>query len=289
MSRRVVVQVSLLFSIAIGAALVTASGPEPPQREGSSVLDRHLLVTWYGNPHSTRMGILGEQSGQARAEGLRKQASAYAGISGKPVLMAYHLVATVAQCTAGPDGEWRRRESTALIQSMLTEARAHGFKLILDIQPGRSRVLEEVVALRPFLEEPDVYLAIDPEFTMTECQQPGREIGRLTAADVNAALAEMEAAIGRRHLPPKVLILHQFRLDMLPDKHRIGPSPNVDVVLNMDGFGSPSLKRSSYRAVMRQGALEFPGIKLFYRQDTALLSPSQVLALVPQPALVVYQ
>ena len=289
MSKRLVVPFALPILVALGAALVASAPDTRPRPPGSSVLDQHRLVTWYGNPHSTRMGILGEQSGQARADGLRKQASAYAAISKKPVLMAYHLVATVAQCTAGADGMWRRRESTAVIRSMLDEARTHGFKLILDIQPGRARVPDEVAALRSFLEEPDVYLAIDPEFTMTECQQPGREIGRLTATDVNAAISAMEAAIGKRRLPPKVLILHQFRLDMLPDKHRIGPSPNVDVVLNMDGFGSASLKRASYRAVMQQGALEFPGIKLFYRQDTGLLSPSQVLAFLPQPSLVIYQ
>jgi hypothetical protein len=110
----------------------------------------------------------------------------------------------------------------------------------------------------------------------------------LAAADVNLALDRLEALIARHELPPKVLIVHQFRLDMLPDKARIRSSALVDVVLNMDGFGPQPLKLSSYRAVMRQ-PLAFAGIKLFYRQDANLFTPRQLMALRPVPSVVVYQ
>jgi hypothetical protein len=56
----------------------------------------------------------------------------------------------------------------------------------------------------------------------------------------------------------------------------------------MDGFGSQQLKQSSYRAVMRE-PLQYPGIKLFYRQDTNLFTPTEVLALSPAPVVIVYQ
>lgn len=253
-----------------------------------SLLKDHLLVTLYGNPRSRLMGALGEQTGEARVARLKAQAAAYTAVSPKPVLMAYHLVAIVAQCTAGTDGLWRRRETSDVIQSLLTEARAHGFRLILDIQPGHSTVAAEVRALLPFLKEPDVDLALDPEFSMAECEVPGRQIGQMSAADVNTALDLLEREITSRNLPPKILIVHQFRLDMLPDKARIRTSALVDVVLDMDGFGSQSLKLASYRTVMRQ-PLAFPGIKLFYKQDTNLYSPAQVLALSPRPAVVIYQ
>jgi hypothetical protein len=75
---------------------------------------------------------------------------------------------------------------------------------------------------------------------------------------------------------------------MLPDKQNIRRSPMIDLVLNMDGFGSQSLKRSSYRAVMRQ-PLQYAGITLFYRQDSRLFTPAQVMALTPTPSVVVYQ
>jgi hypothetical protein len=268
------------------AALLAGLG-ETPSRP-ASVLDGHLMITWYGNPRSARMGILGEQSGQTRADALRRQASAYAPLTTRRILMAYHLVAVVAQCTPGADGLWRRRETRDVIDGLLAEARANGFRLVLDVQPGRSSVAVEVDALAPYLREPDVDLALDPEFSMTECEIPGREIGQLSAADVNAALDRLEALVRAHQLQSKVLIVHQFRLDMLPDTSKIRASTLVDVVLDMDGFGSQALKLSSYRAVMRR-PLAYAGIKLFYRQDTNLFSPAQVLKLTPQPSVIVYQ
>jgi hypothetical protein len=198
-------------------------------------------------------------------------------------------VAIVAQRSAGDDGKWRRRESAGVIGGLLDEARANGFLVVLDVQPGRASVEDEVEYLRPFLMEPDVHLALDPEYDMSEGQVPGRELGHMHAADVNGALDVLEGIVSARPLPPKVLIVHQFTLGMLPDKEKIRTRPRIDLVLDMDGFGSQSLKRSSYRAVMRQRQLPFAGFKLFYRQDTDLLSPREVMRLVPAPSVVIYQ
>ncbi len=277
----------IVLAIVPGGRDVRLTPARPPVP--ASVLDDHLLVTWYGNPRSSKMGILGEQTGAARANALRQQAAPYRALTSRTVLMAYHLVAVVAQCTPGADGLWRRRETPDVVRALLDEARANGFKLILDVQPGRSTVAEEVAALRPFLAEPDVYLALDPEFAMRSCEQPGREIGQMSVRDVNAAVKVLDDLIAARNLPAKVLIVHQFRLDMLPDKRDLQASPAVDVVLNMDGFGSQALKRASYRAVMRQGEFEFAGIKLFYRQDKGLFTPPQIMTLTPVPSVVIYQ
>ena len=259
-----------------------------PATKTPTLLRDHLLVTWYGNPRSTLMGILGEQTGAARAAALKAQAAAYAPHTSKKVAMAYHLVAVVATCTEGADKLWRRRETTDVIQTLLDEARANGFRLVLDIQPGRSTIADEVEALIPFLSEPDVDLALDPEFAVGGCEVPGRQIGELEAAEVNGAIARLEQLLKDRRLPPKVLIVHQFRNDMLPDKVKIRGSDVLDVVLVMDGFGSQTLKKSTYREVMRR-PLAFAGIKLFYRQDTNLFSPAQVLGLKPVPSVVIYQ
>lgn len=273
------------IAASLGVAVLLSIAPSQAPR---SLLADHVLVTWYGNPRSSRMGILGEQSGERRAAALRQQASAYRSLTSRQVLMAYHLVAVVAQCTPGADGLWRRRETRDVIAGLLQEARANGFRLVLDIQPGRSSVGAEIDALEPFLSEPDVDLALDPEFQMDVCEVPGRQIGSLRAADVNLALDRLAAIIETRGLPPKVLIVHQFRNDMLPDKKAIRRSPMVDLVLDMDGFGSQSLKLSSYREIMRQ-PLQHAGIKLFYRQDSGLFSPAQVMSLKPIPAVVIYQ
>ncbi len=260
-----------------------------PTRDASRILDTHLLVTWYGNPWSERMGILGRLDGDALAAGLKKQAAAYAAVSSRPVIPAYELVAIVGQPQPGRDGRYRRRESRLVIDRMLSEARAAGFKLILDVQTGHSSVLDELAYLAPYLQEPDVYLALDPEFSMGNGAVPGQRIGQMHADDVNDAIAVLECIQERYHLPPKVLMVHQFTMDMLPDKEKIWSSSALDVVLVADGFGSPALKRHTYAMVLRQHAFAFSGFKLFYIQDTDLLQPSQVLALTPAPSVVIYQ
>lgn len=235
------------------------------------------------------MGILGRLSGEALRDGLRQQAGAFASVSDKPVLPAYELIAVVAQPQPGRDGMYRRRESRDVIERMLGEARKAGFQLILDVQTGRSTVLRELAYLAPYLAEPDVYLALDPEFSMPPGEVPGRRIGEMPASEVNDAIAVLEHLIAKHRLPPKVLIVHQFTLGMLPDKERIWSSAGIDVVLDMDGFGSRALKRHTYRSVLRQRPLEFTGFKLFYLQDTDLLQPSDILALDPRPSVVIYQ
>ena len=281
----VAVRLSLCALLALPGAGDEGRGGEP----APSFLDTHLLVTWYGNPHSAGMGVLGQRLGTERAGALRRQAAAYQLLTSKDVVAAYHLVAVVAQRTAGADQKWRRRESPAVIRALLEEARAEGFLLVLDVQPGRSSLADELEVLRPFLAEPDVHLALDPEFDLTEGQVPGRALGHTLAADVNAAIEFLDDLVAAEGLPPKVLIVHQFTLGMLPDKGDIRDRPSVDVVLDMDGFGPPALKRATYSAITRQRRLEFSGVKLFYEQDTGLLSPAEVMALVPAPSVVVYQ
>jgi hypothetical protein len=278
------------LSIVLVAVVGVAGGLAGAARSVAphSLLANHLLITWYGNPRGGAMGVLGEQSGTARVEALRRQAAAYEPLTRKRVLPAYHLVAVVALCTPGADGLWRRRETPSVIDALLAEARANGFRLILDVQPGRAKLLDEVQSLAPYLRAADIDLAIDPEFHLAECELPGRDVGATSAADVNAVLDLMERLVRETALPGKVLILHQYRWDMLPDKDRIRTSRLIDIVLNMDGFGSPALKRASYRDVMRQ-PLAYAGIKLFFRHDTDLLSPEDVMRLTPEPSVVVYQ
>jgi hypothetical protein len=283
-----------LAGLAIAALLVAfvagAKGPTQgtADRPVNSFLADHLLVTWYGNPWTARMGVLGGQTGAARARALQRQAGAYVPFTRKSVAGAYHLVAVVAQCLPGPDRLWRRREAPAVIDALLAEARANGFRLILDIQPGRAKLLDEAVWLTPFLRTEGVDLAIDSEFHMAECETPGVHVGATSAADVNAVIDLLERIIREEALGAKVLIVHQYRLDMLIDKPRIRASRLVDVVLNMDGFGSRALKLATYRDVMRQ-PLAFAGIKLFFRQDTDLFEPADVMRLEPTPSVIVYQ
>ena len=255
----------------------------------SSVLQDSFLVTWYGNPHTGAMGALGQYSGDNLAKRLQKQADAYDNLTEKRVVPAYQLIAVVAQGSPGDDGKWRRREAPEVIDSMLQQARAHGFKLILDVQLGQSTIQDELAYLQPWLAEPDVYLALDPEFDMWRGQTPGIEMGHMNSYEVNYAIHYLDNIIRQDNLPPKVLIVHQFTLRMLPDKENIDRSPVLDIVLDVDGFGSQEIKRNTYQAVMDQGQLEYAGIKLFYDQDPGMFTPRDVVGLNPLPSVVIYQ
>jgi hypothetical protein len=89
--------------------------------------------------------------------------------------------------------------------------------------------------------------------------------------------------------PPKILIVHEFESDMIYNKEQIKPLPGVDVVIDMDGFGSPEAKIVNYEIFVRDELIEFGGIKLFYKQDDPLLTPEQIVALDPSPVVVIYQ
>ena len=301
--RRVPLSIAVLalLSVTVLATATAGTSPVPPPAprllptpqlpiaDTSSVLESSLLVTWYGNPWSGRMGILGRLDDAALADGLKKQAAAYQAVTKKRVIPAYELVAIIGQPQPGRDGRYRRRESYAVIDRMLRAARAAGFKLILDVQTGHSTVLAELSYLAPYLQQPDVYVALDPEFSMGDGGVPGQRIGTMSADEVNDAIDILEYVQERYRLPRKVLMVHQFTMAMLPDKERIWSSSALDVVLVADGFGGPALKRHTYSMVLHQRPLAFSGFKLFYIQDTDLLQPSQVVALTPSPSVVIYQ
>lgn len=278
---------SLSLFLAPNAGARDLSGT-PSTMANASVLDSTMLVTWYGNPHTGLMGVLGQYSGDDLASRLQRQADAYAEFTTKKVVPAYELIAVVAQDSAGTDGTWRRRETKDVIDGMLQDARAHGFKLILDIQPGHSTVQDEIEYLRPWLEQPDVYLALDPEFDMWKGQTPGEQIGHMNSDEVNYAITYLDQLIAQKALPPKVLIVHQFTMNMLPDKENITSGQMIDLVLDMDGFGSQWLKNDTWKAVMAE-PLQYSGIKLFYDQDPGMFTPEEAMKLDPTPSVVVYQ
>lgn len=258
-------------------------------RSARAFLDDTLLVGWYGNPLAPAMGALGQYDGPDRAARLEQQASQYETYTNRRIRGAFHLVAVVAQATPGEDGKWRNRMGHDFIEAQLEDAREHGFQLILDIQPGHSTVRDEIEYLRPFLEEPGVHLAIDPQFDMWPGEVPGKDIGHTAVGDVNYALSYLSRTVNRLGLPPKILIVHQFHLDMLPSREEIHSYPSVDLVIDMDGLGPPDEKVEVYRTVMKSLPPALAGIKLFYDHDAGMLTPEDVLNLDPIPAVVIYQ
>jgi hypothetical protein len=261
----------------------------PPALPGS-VLPSRRIVSYYGNPLSSSMGILGEMPPEKLFPRLRTQAEAYRSADKeRTVTPALELVAVVAQAQPGADGLYRLRMDTALIEQVASWADEHGFLLILDIQTGRGNVDDEVTWLLPFLKRPNVHLALDPEFAMPRDQVPGRRIGTMDAAAINGAQRILADLVESERLPPKLLVVHRFTEEMVTGYQKIATDPRVQVVMVMDGFGGPSIKSRQYDDLIVEQRVQYTGFKLFYRHDEPLMTPQQVLQLEPPPDLVIYQ
>ena len=177
----------------------------------------------------------------------------------------------------------------SLIERVASWAEKKGYILILDIQNGHSDMAREVSSLVPFLKRPNVHLALDPEFAMPGKKRPGTVIGTLDAREVNQAVDTLARLVKEHDLPPKMLIVHRFTRPMLTNQEKIRLDPRVQVVIDMDGFGAPFLKRDSYRRYVFEHPVQFTGFKIFYKNDKPMLTPEEVMKLIPVPVFIMYQ
>jgi hypothetical protein len=221
---------------------------------------------------------------------LKEQTAGYtAADPSRPALCTIELIASMATGEPGSDGLWLLRLPHSKIEQYSQLAEKHGCLLLLDIQIGYDTVANDIAAIMPFLQRPHVHLAIDPEFHVDPGEVPGEHYGSVTAADVAHAGQVLGDLVRQHNLPDKVLVVHQFRDDMLPDKEKIRPMPNVDLVLMMDGWGSMESKVGNYDYFVREQLIQYGGMKLFYRQDEPVMTPGQVLELEPKPLVICYQ
>jgi hypothetical protein len=265
--------------------------PKPPPelpRGGRRIFPRYRIVGFYGAPQDDALGALGVGSPAKMAARLRKQARGYRR-GGRPILPAFELIATVASGAPGNDGSYSFRQPAAVIDRYLKAARREKALLVLDVQPGRTDFLREVKRLRRWLEQPDVSLALDPEWRVGPGQIPGKVIGSVPADEVNRVIRYVRRIVRDRRLPQKLLLIHQFTEDMIPDKERLLRPRELAVTLNIDGFGDQPNKIAKYHELAGAAPRFRHGFKLFYEEDTNLMSPKQVLRLRPRPSVVVYE
>ena len=301
--RRRLVALSVLAGVVLGIVLATSgsdSKPKaaaakpagPPQLPGGgrTIFPRYRVVAYYGAPQDAQLGELGIGTPAHAAAQLERQARPYAR-GGRPLLPAFELISTVASGSPEPTGLYSTRQSHAVIDRYLTAARKAHALLILDIQPGHADFMNEVRALYPYLEHPDVGLALDPEWKVPADQVPGKVIGSTDASVVNQVSAYLDGIVRTHKLPQKLLVVHQFTNEMIGRKELLTQPPGVALTLNVDGFGDQPVKIAKYGEFMRapEERRFHAGFKLFYHEDTNLMKPRQVLRLQPPPDFVVYE
>src|SRR5215203_5720075 len=106
------------FNAAIRAGERTlASWPKGPAANAGALLPQNRIIAYYGNPHSKKMGVIGEYPEQQMLQMLDRTVAQWkAADPSMPIIPAIHLVTVVAQGAAGSDGMWRRMEDSSMIE-----------------------------------------------------------------------------------------------------------------------------------------------------------------------------
>lgn len=266
-----------------------------PQPLRGAILPHKRIVAFYGNLYSARMGILGELPPSDMLAKLDEEVAKWnAADTTTEAIPALHYIAVTAQGSAGRDGKYRARMPFSQIDSVLRIAKKRDALVFLDIQVGFSNLQAELPRLDTFLRMPHVHLGIDPEFSMKDDLPPGKRIGHFTADDINFAATHLAELVRTHDLPPKVLVVHRFTQGMVRDYKQIKLRPEVQVVIDMDGWGAPALKKNTYHTYVFREPIQFTGFKFFYKNDLIpsphrMMSLEEVLALTPQPSYIQYQ
>ncbi|MYA14899.1 MAG: hypothetical protein F4Z26_09280 [Acidimicrobiaceae bacterium] len=249
------------------------------------------IVAFYGHPGVPAMGVLGHGTPAEIAAQMAVWVDRYDRLNGpRGAIGAFHLITGVAQANPTTDGTWIYRLSHERIATYVEAAREHGMLLFLDNQIGWSDPLAEVQLLEDFLKEPFVHMALDPEFATAPLGvRPGLAIGGITGDQVNEVLEYLSALVESEGLPTKILMVHQFAERMLHDREVIEPQPGVELSIDMDGIGTPRAKLRGYRLFAITEPSQLPTFKLFFTQDTPLMTPEEVQAMEPVPDVVIYQ
>ena len=275
-------------------ATATATGALPTLSlpgGGTTIFPERRLVGFSGYPGSPALGRLGVGNLDERADEITALAREYA--AGRRPLPVFELIATVVHSTPGADGLYRTRIDQDVVRRHLEAARRHGAILLLNIQPGRAAFLDEVKHWEPWLREPDVGLALDPEWAVKAGQVPGKVFGRTTGVELDAVAAYVAGIVAVNRLPEKVMLYHQLSRSIVREPSGLHPHPGVALVVSVDGIGTRGQKTATWRSIVAMTPeYVHKGFKLFYDEDARvgpLMTPAQVLGLTPQPEYVLYE
>jgi len=260
-----------------------------------AILPFKRVVAYYGNLYSKKMGILGELPPNEMLARLHQEVKNWEKADpSTPVQPALHYIAVVASGDPGKDNKYRHRMPFKQIDTVLYLAKKAHAIVFLDIQVSLSNIRAELPLLEKYIEMPQVHIGIDPEFSMKDGTLPGRKIGTFDASDINYVSDYLAKVVRKYHLPPKIFIVHRFTKKMVTNYKEIKLHPEIQFVMNMDGWGEPDLKTGTYRNFIYPEPVQFTGFKLFYKNDIKkaphhMLTPQEVLKYKPYPIYIQYQ
>jgi hypothetical protein len=260
------------------------------ENQVSTLLNKDILA-FYGHPNSRNMGILGRYSIEELDRLLTELAAEYEAESGgRKIQKAFYLI----YGTVWPEGEIGIMGNSTLMP-YIEYGLQNDILVFLDHQIGRYDPVDSLRRMLPYLRYSNVHLALDPEWRTTK---PMREIGSVTAQELNAAQQVMEDYIIQNNIPgERMLVIHQFNYVMISDRANVRTDfDRVRFIHCADGFGPPHMKRDSYAYNALAANMPLKGFKLFYNfgipgagYDSPLMTPREVYALNPRPYVIMYQ
>jgi hypothetical protein len=260
-----------------------------------AILPFNRIVAFYGNLYSKNMGVLGQYPRKTMLNKLKEEVKNWEKAdTSTSVVPALHYICVTAQADAGRNGLHNLRMPFSQIDTVLSWAKSINAIVFLDIQVGFSTVQTELPLLEKYMKMPNVHLGIDPEFSMKEGSVPGKRIGTFDADDINYVTGYLAKLAKKNNLPPKIFVVHRFTKRMVTNYKDIKLRPEVQVVMDMDGWGGPELKKGTYKYFIADEPVQFTGFKLFYKNDIKnvphkMLTPKEVLSLKPAPIYIQYQ
>lgn len=270
---------------------VLRSGAELPGG-GTDLFAGKRYVALYGTPVTPALGVLGEQDLAATVKRATEQAQPYKALTQDTVVPALEVIVTVASGSAGGDKNFSNEWPADDFIPMVKAAADAGQYVIIDFQPGRADFLTQVRQYEKLLAYPNVGIALDPEWRLGPDEEPLSRIGSVEAKEVNQVIDYLANYVSEHGLPQKMVVLHQFQIQMLRDRDQIHTNrPQTPVLIHADGQGSQHDKQGTWKALHEDAPANVHwGWKNFIDEDKPMLTPQQTYSEVdPLPDLVTYQ
>ncbi|RRO89298.1 cell wall-binding repeat-containing protein [Corynebacterium bovis] len=258
---------------------------------GGVVFPGRRMVALYGHPSGPALGCLGEQDRDAAVTRAKEAADLYAPLSDVPVVPTFEIIATVAASEAGPSGTFSNYTDPGEIEPWIDAIVRGGGYAIIDVQPGREKLLTQVRHYEDLIRRPGVGVALDPEWRLGPGEQPLSQVGHVPAEEINEVVDWLDHLVAEEKLQQKLLMIHQFQLQMIRDRERMSVgTDNVCVAVHCDGHGGTDIKMETWN-VVRKGLDPRIGLgwKNFYDEDQPMLTPEQTMQVRPAPDFVSYQ
>ena len=248
------------------------------------------LVAFYGGVTTSALGVLGEQDPAATRQRMAPLVEEYAA-DGVMTVPAFEIITTLATAGAGRDGDYSGEYLIETLMPWIDYASQNDIYVVLDLQPGRSDFLSQAKQYEELLKLPHVGLALDPEWRLGPDEVHLVQIGSVDGREVNRVIEWLAALVRSERLPQKLLIVHQFRLDMIANRHLLLTPPELAVMIHMDGQGGSAAKYHTWNTLVRgtEDRAWWWGWKNFFDEDSPTFRPEQVLDLRPVVYFVSYQ